>query len=68
VPETTTVDDCAVLAQRSGGTEVLLGCTEGNWANHWAKKTVATGALGRKNRSLVVRDTPAAPDPNCGWM
>lgn len=68
VPETTTVDDCALLAHRAGAADILLGCTEGNWKNTWAKKTVGAGPQGKKSRGLVVRDTSAAPEPNCGWL
>jgi hypothetical protein len=68
VPDTTTVDDCALLAQRAGSSEILLGCTEGQWKNHWAKKTVAAGPVGMKSRGKLVRDTALAPDPNCGWL
>jgi len=68
VPETTTVDDCALFAVRAGASHVLLGCTEGQWKNHWAKKTVAAGPTGTKGRNVVVRDTSAAPEPNCGWL
>lgn len=68
VPETTTVDDCALFSTRAGGSEVLLGCTEGQWKNRWAKKTVAAGPLGTKSRGRMVRDTSAAPEPNCGWL
>lgn len=68
VPETTTVDDCALLAHNTGGGDVLLGCTEGQWKNHWAKKTVGAGPLGSKSRGQMVRDTAAAPEPNCGWL
>ena len=68
VPPETTVDDCALFATRAGGGDVLLGCTEGQWKNHWAKRTVAAGALGTRSRGQLVRDTPAAPEPNCGWL
>lgn len=68
VPETTTVDDCALFASRAGASEVLLGCTEGQWKNHWAKRSIAAGPLGASRRGLEVRDTAAAPDPNCGWL
>jgi hypothetical protein len=68
VPETTTVDDCALLANRAGAGDVLLGCTEGQWKNKWAKKTVGTGPAGAKGRNVMVRDTSAAPEPNCGWL
>lgn len=68
VPETTTVDDCALLAHRAGAADVLLGCTEGQWKNHWAKKTVGAGPTGTKGRNVMVRDTSAAPEPNCGWL
>ncbi|HEX7810653.1 MAG TPA: hypothetical protein VF460_01995 [Burkholderiales bacterium] len=68
VPETTTVSDCALLAHKAGGSDVLLGCTEGEWKNHWARKTVAAGDLGTKSRNVVVRDTASAPEPNCGWL
>jgi hypothetical protein len=68
VPETTTVDDCALYAHKTGAGDVLLGCTEGQWKNHWAKKTVGTGPLGAKGRGQLVRDTNAAPEPNCGWL
>jgi hypothetical protein len=67
VPETTTVDDCALFAIRAQATEVLLGCTEGSWKNHWAKGRIPGGPLGARKRGLEVRDTPLAPDPNCGW-
>ena len=68
VPETTTVDDCALFAHKAGAGDVLLGCTEGQWKNHWAKKIVGTGPLGAKSRGQMVRDTNAVPDPNCGWL
>lgn len=68
VPETTTVDDCALFATRAGAGDALLGCTEGQWKNNWAGKTVAAGPLGMKSRGQMVRDTAAAPDPNCGWL
>jgi hypothetical protein len=68
VPPETTVDDCALLATRAGAGEVLLGCTEGQWKNNWAKRTVTAGPLGAKSRGQRVRDTPTAPDPNCGWL
>lgn len=68
VPDTTSVDDCALYATRAGAGDVLLGCTEGQWKNHWARKTVAAGPLGMKSRGQIVRDTQAAPEPNCGWL
>ena len=68
LPQTASVDDCALLAQRAGAADVLLGCTEGQWLNHWAKRTVPTGPLGMRSRGQLVRDTASAPDPNCGWM
>lgn len=68
VPPETTVNDCAVFSARAGGTEILLGCTEGQWKNHWARRTVPATAGGTRNRGQVVRDTPSAPDPNCGWL
>jgi hypothetical protein len=68
VPPETTADDCAVFSSRAGGSEVLLGCTEGQWKNRWAKKPVAATATGARSRGLVVRDTPSAPEPNCGWL
>ena len=68
VPESTTVDDCALFAHKAGAGDVLLGCTEGQWKNHWAKKIVGTGPLGAKGRGQMVRDTSAAPEPNCGWL
>jgi len=64
VPPETTVNDCAVFSARAGGTEILLGCTEGQWKNHWARRTVPATAGGTRNRGQVVRDTPSAPDPN----
>lgn len=67
VPPETSVDDCAVFAAKAGAGEILLGCTEGQWQNRWAKRAVAVGPIGTRNRGLVVRDTPSAPDPNCGW-
>ena len=68
VPETTTVDDCALFAHKAGAGDVLLGCTEGQWKNIWAKKIFSTGPLGAKNRGQLVRDTSSAPEPNCGWL
>lgn len=65
VPPGATVEDCTVYATRAGASEVVLGCTEGQWKNHWAKRPVAAGA---KSRVKMVRDTPSAPDPNCGWL
>lgn len=67
VPPETSVDDCAVFAAKAGAGEILLGCTEGQWQNRWAKRAVAVGPTGTRNRGLVVSDTPSAPDPNCGW-
>lgn len=68
VPETTSVEDCALLAGRAGASDVLLGCTEGQWKNHWAKRTVGVGPAGTKSPNVVVRDTNGAPEPNCGWL
>ena len=67
VPEESTVDDCARLAAKSGGGEILLGCTKGHWENSWAKRPIAIGPAGAKTRDLSVRGTPYAPDPDCGW-
>ena len=67
VPLDSTVDDCARLAAKSGGSEILLGCTKGHWENVWAKSPIAIGATGAKTRDLSVRGTPHAPDPDCGW-
>lgn len=67
VPGDTTVDDCALMASRAGLNEVRLGCTEGTWVNHWAKKTIAAGPWGTKNRKLKIAGTDYAPDPNCAW-
>lgn len=68
VPDTATVDDCALFASRAGATEVLLGCTEGSWKNHWAKQRIPGGPLGTRKRGLEARDTQMAPNPNCGWL
>lgn len=67
VPVDSTVDDCARLAARSGGSEILLGCTKGHWENGWAKSPIAIGPTGAKARDLSVRGTSHAPDPDCGW-
>jgi hypothetical protein len=67
VPGDTTVDDCALMASRAGMSDVLLGCTEGRWVNHWAKRAIAAGPWGTKNRKLKIAGTDYAPDPNCAW-
>lgn len=67
VPVDSTVDDCARLAARSGGSEILLGCTKGHWENGWAKSPIAIGPTGAKTRDLSVKGTSHAPDPDCGW-
>lgn len=67
VPADSTVDDCARLAARSGGSEILLGCTKGHWENGWAKSPIAIGATGAKTRDLSIRGTSHTPDPDCGW-
>jgi hypothetical protein len=67
VPGDTSVDDCALMGARAGAEEVLLGCTEGKWVNHWAKNTIVTGPWGAKDRKLKVAGTSRAPDPNCAW-
>ena len=67
VPVDSTVDDCARLGARSGGIEILLGCTRGHWKNVWAKSPIAIGATGAKIRNLSVKGTAYAPDAECGW-
>ena len=67
MPVDSTVDDCARLAARSGGGDILLGCTKGHWENIWAKSPIAIGTIGAKTRHLSVKGTAYAPDPECGW-
>ncbi len=67
VPADSTVDDCARLAAKSGGSEILLGCTKGHWENVWARSPIAVGQPGAKTRDLSVKGTSHAPDPDCGW-
>jgi hypothetical protein len=67
VPLDATVDDCARLAVKSGGSEFLLGCTKGHWENVWARRPIAIGSAGAKTRDLSARGTSHAPDPDCGW-
>ena len=64
IPVDATVNDCAQLAAKNGGTEILLGCTKGHWQNTWAKRPIAVNA---KTRNLSVRGTASAPEPDCGW-
>jgi hypothetical protein len=67
VPVDSTVDDCAHLAAKSGGSEILLGCTKGHWDNTWAKKPIAIRPTGTKTKDLTAKGTAYAPDPDCGW-
>jgi hypothetical protein len=67
VPLDATVDDCARLAVKSGGSEILLGCTKGHWENVWARSPIAIGPTGAKTQDLSVKGTSRAPDPDCGW-
>ena len=67
VPLDSTVDDCARLAARSGGIEILLGCTKGHWEDVWAKSPIAIDPIGAKTRDLSLKGTAYAPDPDCGW-
>ena len=67
VPLDSTVDDCARLAVKNGGSEILLGCTRGHWENVWARIPIAIGPTGAKTRDLSARGTSHAPDPDCGW-
>jgi len=67
VPVDSTVDDCARLAVKSGGSEILLGCTKGHWDNVWAKRPIAVDPISEKIRPHSVKGTSLAPDPDCGW-
>lgn len=67
VPAESTVNDCAQLALTNGSSEILLGCTKGNWQNTWARKPIAIGPTGTKTKELTAKGTAYAPDPDCGW-
>ena len=67
LPVDVTVDDCARLAVKSGGSDILLGCSKGHWENGWARSPIALGPAGAQTRDLSVRGTSHAPDPDCGW-
>lgn len=67
VPMETTANDCALLAQKSGSIEILLGCTRGHWDNTWAKRSIAVDPASKKTRDIAVKGTAYAPDPDCGW-
>jgi hypothetical protein len=67
VPVDSTVDDCARLAVKSGGSEILLGCTKGYWEDVWAKRAIAVDPISEKIRAHSVKGTSHAPDPDCGW-
>lgn len=64
VPADTSVGDCAGLAAANGGSEILLGCTEGHWKNTWAKRPIPVNP---KTGDRPVRGTAFAPEPDCGW-
>jgi hypothetical protein len=67
LPVDATVDDCARLAVKSGGSDILLGCSKGHWENAWARSPIALGPAGAKTRDLSLTGTSHAPDPDCGW-
>jgi len=67
VPVDSTVDDCARLAIKSGGSAFLLGCTKGQWENVWARRPIPVDPIGEKFRPHSVKGTSHAPDPDCGW-
>ncbi|HEX4984942.1 MAG TPA: hypothetical protein VFV71_02600 [Burkholderiales bacterium] len=66
VPADATVGDCAQFAAANGGTEILLGCTAGNWQNTWAKTSIEVKPS-EKLQQLTARNAAHAPDPDCGW-
>jgi len=67
VPAETSVDDCAIFVSRSGGTHLLLGCSNGRWDTQWAKGRLLVGPNGWANRHRSAAGTHYVPEPNCGW-
>lgn len=67
VPAETSVDDCAMLVNRNGGTHVLLGCSAGRWETRWAAHPLLAAPNGWANRHRSAAATRYVPEPNCGW-
>jgi hypothetical protein len=67
VPPLTSVDDCAIMVNRDGGTHVLLGCSNGRWDTYWAEAPLLASPNGWANRRRSAVGTRYVPEPNCGW-